>query len=326
MIGKKAFITGITGQDGSYLAELLLKLDYEVVGVIRDKTQLNNIKHIYKKIELYELDLTDFSRLKAVILKSIPDQIYNLGGVTALSTFDKDPSYSIKVTEGAARVIFETANHLHKLGHNIKIFQASTGLVFEPFHPKSLYARTKFNVDSYAKDLRDQEKLFLSCGFLYNHESPRRSLDFVTRRITVAAACIYNSVTQIPKDGAGNPILTNDFMLKLGNLNAKRDWGDARDFVRAFLLMLEQTKAEDFVLATGQTHSVKDVLDIAFGHLGLDWHKHIIKDKESFRPEDSNKLCGDATKARLKLGWIPKIKFENTIKDMVENDVGIFSS
>ncbi len=222
------------------------------------------------------------------------------------------------------------------MGNDIKVFQASTCLVFGPssvspqneetsFHPKSLYAKTKLSVDLYAKDLRDKEKLFICCGFLYNHESPRRSLDFVTRRITAAAASIYNKVKKIPKDGFGNPILTNEFMLKLGNLNAKRDWGDARDFVKAFLLILEQTSAEDFVIATGQTHSVQDVLDIAFGHLGLDWQNHVIKDKESFRTEDSNNLCGDAKKARLKLGWTPKIKFEKTIIDMVENDVGIFS-
>lgn len=334
---KKVLITGITGQDGSYLTELLLNLGYQVTGIVRNKTKLDNIKHVYKKIELYETDLSNFSELRSIILKTKPNQIYNLGGITTLSVFDRDPFYSVKVTEGAARVIFETADHLQKTGHEIKIFQASTCLIFgspticpqneqTPYNPKSLYAKTKLNIDLYAQELRRKEKLYVSCGILYNHESPRRSLDFVTRKITAAAACIYNKVTKIPKDGNGDPILTENFKLKLNNLNAKRDWGDARDFVKAFLLMLEQNEAEDFILATGKTHSVKDVLEVAFGILGLNWRDHIIESKESMRVEDPSMLCGNAEKAKLKLGWIPQTKFEDIIKDMVENDIKIFSN
>lgn len=337
MGAKKILITGITGQDGSYLSELLLNLGYQVAGIARDKTKLGNIKHIYKNIELHEVDLSNFSKLKSIILKVKPNQIYNLGGVTTLSAFEKNPSYSMKVTEDAARIIFETGNYLQKKGYEIRIFQASTCLLFgspavypqneqTPYNPKSLYAKTKLNVDLYARDLRKKEKLYISCGILYNHESPRRPLGFVTRKITAAAACIYNKVTKIPRDGVGNPILTENFMLELSNLNAKRDWGDARDFVKAFLLMLEQTEAEDFILATGQMHSVQDVLEVAFGLLGLNWRDNIIESKESVRSEDPNMLCGDAGKAKLKLGWTPKIKFENTIKDMVENDIRIFSN
>ncbi len=334
---KKALITGIAGQDGSYLTELLLNLGYQVIGIVRDNTKLENIRHLLNKIELYEADLTDFNKLKSIILKSKPNQIYNLGGVTTLSGFTKNPSYSIKVTEGAARIIFETAVGLKKMGHDIKIFQASTCLIFgspaicpqnehTPFIPVTPYAKSKLKVDLYAKDLRESEKLYISCGILYNHESPRRPLDFVTRKITVAAACIYNKVKKIPNDRFGNPIMTENFMLRIGDIDARRDWGDARDFVRAFSLILEQVSADDFIIATGKTHNVQEVLDIAFGFLGLDWRNYIFEDQDSVRAIDTNTLCGDATKAKLKLGWAPQIKFENTIKDMIKNDIRIFSN
>lgn len=337
MGAKKALITGITGQDGSYLAELLLHFGYKVAGIVRDRTKLNNIKHIYKNIELYEADLANFKKLKSIILKFKPHQIYNLGGVTTVSAFTNNPSYSSKVTEGAARVIFETAVDFKKKEHDIKIFQASSCLIFgspiiypqneqTSYDPKSLYAKAKLNIDLYARDLREKEKLYISCGILYNHESPRRSLDFVTRKISAAAACIYNKVRKIPCDTFGNPILTENFKLRLNNLKARRDWGDARDFVKAFLLMLEQTQAEDFILATGQMHSVQDVIEIVFSLLNLDWRDYVIEDKKYTRSVDSNMLCGDATKAKLKLGWAPQIKFEDMIKNMVENDIKIFSN
>lgn len=334
---KKALITGIAGQDGSYLTELLLNCGYQVVGIVRDNTKLENIKHLLNKIELHEADLTDFRKLKSIILKSKPNQIYNLGGVSTLSAFENNLAYSVKATEGSARVIFETAIGLNKMGHKIKIFQASTCLIFgspetcpqnenTPFNPITSYAKAKLKVERYAKSLREKENLDVSCGILYNHESPRRPLEYVTRKITAAAACIYNKVRKIPHDSFGNPILTETFMLKLGSLDARRDFGDARDFVRAFLLMLEQDIADDYVIATGKTHSVQDILEIAFGLLDLNWRDHIIEDQESIRSIDPTTLCGDITKARLKLGWTPQIKFENTIKDMIENDVGIFSN
>lgn len=336
---KKVLITGITGQDGSYLTELLLKLGYQVAGIVRDKDKkkLGNIKHLQKKVKLFEADLTNFNKLKTIILSFKPSQIYNLGGVTTLSAFTKNPSYAIKVTEGAPRVIFDTAVDLKKLGYDVRIFQASSCLIFgspdicpqnedTPCNPKTSYAESKLRVDLYARKLRENEKLHISCGILFNHESPRRPLDYVTRKITAAAACIYNKVRKIPHDSFGNPILTETFMLKLGSLDARRDFGDARDFVRAFLLMLEQDIADDYVIATGKTHSVRDILEIAFGLLDLNWRDYIIEDQESIRSIDPTTLCGDRTKARVKLGWIPQIKFEDTIKEMVENDVKIFSN
>lgn len=334
---KKALITGIAGQDGSYLSELLLHLGYQVIGIVRDKTNIDNLRHLQSKIKLYEIDLANFNKLKSIILENRPSQIYNLGGVTSLSAFAKNPSYSRKVTEEAARVIFDTARDFKKGGYNIKIFQASSCLIFgspdicpqnehTPFNPVTPYAEFKLKVDLYAKDLRESEDLNVCCGILYNHESPRRPLDYVTRKITAAAACIYNKVKKIPHDKSNNPILTEGFMLKIGNINAKRDWGDARDFVRAFLLMLEEDTPEDYIIATGETHSVQEVLEIAFGLLSLNWRDYIIEDQDSVRTRDTNMLCGDATKARLKLGWVPKIKFEDTIKDMIENDIKIFSN
>lgn len=233
---KKALITGIAGQDGSYLAELLLGKGYEITGIVRSNTKLDNLKHIQGKIKLYKADLTDFNKLKSIILETKPSQIYNLGGVTILSAFAESPSYSSKVTEGTARVIFETAIYFKRKGYDIKIFQASSCLIFgspdispqnehTPFNPDTTYAETKLKVDLYARELREKEKLNVSTGILYNHESPRRPLDFVTRKITTAAACIYNKVRKIPCDRFGKPILTEDFMLRLGNITARRDWG-----------------------------------------------------------------------------------------------------
>lgn len=336
MKAKKAFITGIAGQDGSYLAELLVSLGYQVEGTIRKRTNTDNLKNLTNKVKLHEIDLTNFSKLKSAILKITPDQIYNLGGVTTLSAFEKDPLYARKVTENAAKVIFDTAVQLKESGYDIKIFQASSCLVFglpnsspqnenTPFNPLSSYAESKLGVDLFAKKMRDKEKISISCGILYNHESPRRPLDFVTRKITAAAACIYNKVKKIPCDKSGKPILTEKLMLPLGDIQVKKDWGDARDFVRAFLLMLEQEIAEDYVIATGKIHSVQDVLEIAFGLLNLDWRKYVVEAEVNIRFHDSSKLCGDATKAYLKLGWLPQIKLEDTIKDMVENDLYLFS-
>ncbi len=336
MARKKAFITGITGQDGSYLAETLLNLGYQVAGIARDKTRLGNIAHLSKKIELYEANLKDFYKLKSFILKSKPTQIYNLGAVTNLSAFSENLPYATKITEGAARLIFETAVGLQKKGCDIRVFQASSCLIFgapavwpqnenTPVCPETSYAAAKLRVDLYARSLRENEGLYVSCGILYNHESPRRPLDYVTRKITAAAACIYNKVRKIPHDRFGNPILTEDFKLRLGDVNARRDWGDARDFVRAFLLMLEQDMADDYIIATGKIHSVQDVLEIAFESLSLNWRDYVIENQESVRSKKPTILCGDATKARLKLGWTPRIKFENMIGEMVESDVKIFS-
>lgn len=337
MKAKKALITGITGQDGSYLAELLLKAGYQVTGIVRDKTKLGNIKHLGKEIELYEADLADSSKLKRSILESKPNHIYNLGGVTNLSAFTENLAYATKVTEGAAYLILDTAGELQKKGHNTKVFQASSCLIFgtpgswpqnenTPFYPTTPYAAAKLRVDKYARSLREKDGLFVSCGILYNHESPRRPLDYVTRKITAAVACIYNKVRKIPHDRFGNPILTKDFKLKLGDISTRRDWGDARDFVRAFLMMLEQGSADDYIIATGETHSIQDILEVAFGMLNLNWRDYVIEDEESIRSPDPTILCGDITKARLKLNWVPRIKFESLIKEMVEGDVKIFSS
>lgn len=335
MVKRKALITGITGQDGSYLAELLLKYGYQVAGIVRDKTRLGNIEHLGKEIELYEASLDDLTKLKAIILKYKPAQIYNLGALTNLSAFTENLTYATKITEGAPRLIFEIALDLQKKGYDIRIFQASSCLIFgapviwpqnenTPVYPTTPYAAAKLRVDIYARELREHEGLYVSCGILFNHESPRRPLDYVTRKITAAAACIYNKIKKIPHDRFNNPILTKDFKLRLDNVNTIRDWGDARDFVKAFKLMLEQNKADDYVIATGETHSIRDILEIAFGMLNLNWRDYVIENEKKM-PLDPIVFCGDATKARLKFNWRPQTKFENLIKEMVESDVEMFS-
>ena len=335
---KKALITGITGQDGSYLAEFLLDKGYEVHGTVRRASLINThrINHLYSDInlKLHYSDLTDMSSLTRIIQEVQPHEIYNLGAQSHVKVSFDIPEYTGQVDAlGTLRVL--EAVRLLGLEKTTKIYQASTselfGLVQEtpqkettPFYPRSPYGVAKIYGYWITKNYREAYNMYACTGILFNHESPRRGETFVTRKITMGLKAISEG--------------KQDF-LYLGNLNARRDWGHARDFVEAMWLMLQQEKPDDFVIATGEQYSVRDFVDAAAPYFGMQiqWYdtgldevgfdlvsgRVVIKvDPKYFRPTEVETLLGDSTKARTVLGWEPKISFENLVKDMCENEKG----
>jgi GDPmannose 4,6-dehydratase len=320
---KKALITGITGQDGSYLAELLLAKGYEVHGIIRRASTFNTqrIDHIYvdrhdpkARVHLAFGDLTDGSALNKILREVRPDEIYNLGAQSHVRVSFDVPEYTGDVDAlGAVRLL----EAIRDVGLSPRFYQASSselyGKVVEtpqtertPFYPRSPYACAKAYAYWITVNYRESYGLHASNGILFNHESPRRGETFVTRKITRALARIHHGLQD---------------KLFLGNLDAKRDWGFAGDYVEAMWLMLQQDKPDDFVIATGETHSVRELLDEAFGLVGRDWKKHVEIDPRYFRPAEVDLLLGDASKARATLGWKPKVGFKALVKMMVEADL-----
>ena len=328
---KVALITGITGQDGSYLAELLLELGYEVHGIVRRSSLINThrIDHIYEKINLHYGDLTDATNLIGVIKKVEPHEIYNLGAQSHVKVSFETPEYTGQVDGlGTLRVL--EAVRLLGMQNDVRIYQASTSELYglvqavpqtetTPFYPRSPYGVAKLYGYWIVKNYREAYGMHCSSGILFNHESPRRCETFVTRKIT---------------RGLSRISVGEQRQLYLGNLNAKRDWGHAKDFVEAMWLMLQQDKPDDYVIATGEQYSVKDFVDKAapfFGfniewmgegldEVGYDWstkRQVIAVDKKYFRPAEVESLLGDPSKAKQKLGWEPKISFDQLIEDMV---------
>ena len=330
---KVALITGITGQDGSYLAELLLYKGYEVHGIIRRASQINTqrIDHLYQNIKLHYGDLTDSTNIVRVIQKVQPDEIYNLGAQSHVKVSFEMPEYTADVDAMGTLRILE-AVRLLGMEDRVRIYQASTselyGLVQEtpqrettPFYPRSPYGVAKLYGYWITKNYRESYGMYACTGILFNHESPRRGETFVTRKITKGLSKIHCGQQEI---------------LELGNLNAKRDWGHARDFVEAMWLMLQQDQAEDYVIATGVQYSVREFVEKAAPYFGMNiaWKgeeldevgidtntgKTIIRvNPKYFRPAEVETLLGDATKAKEKLGWEPKISFDQLVKDMCIN-------
>ena len=319
---KKVLITGITGQDGSYLAELLLSKNYEVHGIIRRASTFNTtrINHIYvdphekkTKLKLYYGDLSDSEQISNIIYNVKPDEIYHLGAQSHVRVSFDIPEYTGNVTALGTTRILEA---IRKSGLNVKFYQASSSEMFgsspppqsevTPFRPRSPYSCAKTYCYWMSINYRLGYNIFASNGILFNHESPRRGKEFVSRNVT---------------DGVAKIKLGLSKKLYLGNLEAKRDWGYAGDYVRAMWLMLQKDKAEDFVIATGINHSVKDLVKIAFQHVGLDWKKYVKVDPKLVRPAEVDILLGDPSYARKKLGWKPEVKFENLIKMMVDADL-----
>ncbi|MEI0605978.1 GDP-mannose 4,6-dehydratase [Brachyspira pulli] len=320
---KKALITGITGQDGSYLAELLLEKGYEVHGIIRRSSSFNTerIDHLYRdphindvRMFLHYGDLSDSSNLSRLLEKIQPDEIYNLAAQSHVRVSFDMPEYTADVVGlGTIRIL----DAIKETQIKTKFYQASTselyGKVVEtpqtektPFYPRSPYACAKLYSYWITVNYRESYNMYACNGILFNHESPRRGETFVTKKITHAIARILNKEQD---------------KLYLGNLDSKRDWGYAEDYVEAMWLMLQQEKPDDYVIATGETHSVREFLDEAFGLVGLDWKKYVEIDPRYYRPAEVDLLLGDPTKAKEKLGWHPKTTFKELVKIMLEYDL-----
>ncbi|MBT6774390.1 GDP-mannose 4,6-dehydratase [Candidatus Woesearchaeota archaeon] len=318
---KRALITGITGQDGPYLARLLLSKGYKVYGTYRRTSSPNfwRLQHlgILKKITLIPADLSDMSSLLEAVTVSNPDEIYNLAAQSFVGASFDQPLHTTEIDASGATRFLEIIRHLNK---NIKFYQASTSELFggakecpqderTPMMPNSPYAAAKLHAYHMTKIYRHSYGIFTCNGILFNHESPLRGLEFVTRKIT-------NSVAKI-KLGLQKELV-------LGNLDAKRDWGYAGDFVKMMWMMMQHDKPDDFVIATGETHSVGEFAEEAFKVVGLDWKKYVKSDQKLHRPMEVHQLCGDARKARDVLGWEAEIKFKELVKMMVESDLRLW--
>ena len=319
----KALITGITGQDGSYLAELLLNKGYEVFGLVRRSSSFNTgrIDHIYRdfhdpetRLRLVYGDLNDASSLNHMLRTIRPDEIYNLGAQSHVRVSFDVPEYTAEVTGIGCLRILEA---IQESGLNCKFYQASSselyGKVVEtpqkettPFYPRSPYACAKAFAYYITVNYRESYGTFATNGILFNHESPRRGETFVTRKITRGLANIKFGL---------------EGKLYLGNLDAKRDWGFAGDYVEGMWMMMQQEKPDDYVLATGETHSVREFLDLAFDYAKVDWKKHVEIDPRYFRPAEVDLLLGDSTKARTRLGWKPRVSFPELVRMMVDADL-----
>ncbi len=322
-MAKKALITGITGQDGSYMAELLLAKGYEVHGIIRRASTFNTgrLDAIYadphsgkSRLFLHYGDLSDASALARLVGKIQPDEIYNLAAQSHVRVSFDAPEYTTDITATGAVRLLEA---IRETGVKSRYYQASSsemfGLVQEvpqtektPFYPRSPYGCAKVYAYWITVNYRESYGLHASNGILFNHESPRRGETFVTRKITRAVAHIKAGLQD---------------KLYLGNLDAKRDWGDAREYVQAMWLMLQQDTPDDYVIATNATHSIREFLDVAFQYVGMDWKKYVEIDPRYYRPAEVELLIGDYTKAKKKLGWEPKIKFKDLVIDMVNADI-----
>jgi GDPmannose 4,6-dehydratase len=316
----KALITGITGQDGSYLAELLLGKGYEVHGVIRRSSTFGTgrIEHLRDALHLHYGDVTDGSALFRLMRAVAPDEVYNLAAQSHVRVSFDQPCYTSEaVGVGVLHVLEAVRDVQQTSGHEIRLYQASSseqfGQVAETpqretttFHPRSPYAVAKCYAHWATVNYREAYGLHASCGILFNHESPRRGETFVTRKISRAAARIATGLQE---------------RLTLGNLDARRDWGFAGDYVEAMWLMLQQSQPDDYVVATGETHSVADFCQAAFAAVGLEWRDHVDIDARYFRPAEVDLLLGDATKARTVLGWAPRVTFPQLVQMMVAADV-----
>ena len=315
-MSKRAVITGITGQDGSYLAELLLEQGYEVVGVTRRLSAPNRwrIEHLLDRIELRPADLLDQLSLIRLVDEVRPHELYNLAAMSFVpASWDQPLLTGEYNAQGVTRVM----EAIRQVDTSIRIYQASSSEMFgkvrqtpqteaTPFYPRSPYGVSKVFAHYITVNYRESYDLFAVSGILFNHESPRRGLEFVTRKVTHGVARIKRGLTDT---------------LSLGNLDAHRDWGFAGDYVRAMWLMLQRDEADDYVIATGRSHSVRELVEVAFSHAGLDWREHVRTDPALLRPAEVEHLIGDPAKAEAELGWRPRVDFEGLVRMMVDADI-----
>jgi len=313
---KRALITGITGQDGSYLAELLLSKGYEVHGMVRRSSSENfeRIDHLRERVQLHHGDLLDQYSLSSLLERTEPDELYNLAAQSFVPTSWSQPVLTGEFTGLGVTKVLEAIRHTRP---KTRFYQASSSEMFgkvrevpqtesTPFYPRSPYGVAKVYGHHITVNYRESFGIYAVSGILFNHESPRRGLEFVSRKITDGVARI--------KTGKAKK-------LGLGNLDAKRDWGYAGDYVEAMWLMMQQPQAEDYVIATGEMHTVRDLCEIAFAHVGLDWNEHVVQDPAFVRPAEVDVLIGSPAKAKAKLGWTPKVSFRQLVELMVDADL-----
>ncbi|MGJ5628490.1 GDP-mannose 4,6-dehydratase [Nostoc sp. CALU 1950] len=324
---KRALITGITGQDGSYLSEFLLEQGYEVHGIIRRTSTFNTdrIDHIYEdphkegvRLFLHYGDLTDGTTLRRILEEVKPVEIYNLGAQSHVRVSFDSPEYTVDaVGMGTLRLLEAIRDYQHRTGIQVRFYQAGSSEMYglvqaipqtetTPFYPRSPYACAKVYAHWQTVNYRESYDLFACNGILFNHESPRRGETFVTRKITRAVAGI---------------VAGKQKKIYMGNLDAKRDWGYAKDYVKAMWLMLQKDQPDDYVISTGETHSVREFLELAFSYVNLNWQDYVEFDERYLRPSEVELLIGDSTKARQKLGWTPSVTFEELVSLMVEADL-----
>ena len=313
---KRALITGVTGQDGSYLAELLLDKGYDVWGVVRRSSSENyeRIEHLRDRLHFVQADLLDQPSLTQALLESEPDEVYNLAAQSFVPTSWTQPVLTAEFTAVGVTRLLEA---IKQVNPQIRFYQASSSEMFgkvlevpqseaTPFYPRSPYGVAKVYGHYITVNYRESYGMHCSSGILFNHESPRRGLEFVTRKVT---------------DGVARIKLGLASELPMGNLDAKRDWGFAGDYVEAMWLMLQQPEGDDYVIATGETHTVERLVEVAFSHVGMNWRDHVTLDERFVRPAEVDLLIGDPAKAKVDLGWEPKVGFEELVKMMVDSDV-----
>jgi GDPmannose 4,6-dehydratase len=318
---KKAIITGITGQDGSYLAEWLLGKGYEVHGIVRRASTetFDRINHLADKVTLHQADLLDQLSIIEVLQQVKPHEVYNLAAMSFVPTSWKQPVLTSEFTAVGVTRVLEAIRLLDPKG--IRFYQASSSEMFgkvqetpqketTPFYPRSPYGVAKVYGHFITVNYRESYGMFCASGILFNHESERRGKEFVTRKVSDAVARIKLGLAK---------------ELRLGNLDAKRDWGFAGDYVQAMWLMLQQDKPGDYVIATGETHTVQELVELAFGCVGLDWHQYVVQDPAFMRPAEVDLLIGDPGKARRELGWKPTVTFPQLVRRMVEADLARLS-
>ncbi|HNV75093.1 MAG: GDP-mannose 4,6-dehydratase [Gemmatimonadetes bacterium] len=324
----RALITGITGQDGSYLAELLLEKGYEVHGLVRRASTFNRGRidhlavgpsHTTGRLHLHYGDMADGSSMRRVVESTMPDEVYNLAAQSHVRVSFDQPEYTADiVATGTLRLLEAVREHIDRTGRQVKFYQAGSSEMFgatappqretTPFHPRSPYAVSKLAAHWFSVNHREAFGMFCCNGILFNHESPRRGESFVTRKISLAVARIATGTQQ---------------KLALGNLDARRDWGFAGDYVDAMWRMLQQPWPDDYVVATGESHSVKEFVQAAFAHVNLEWERYVSLDEKYLRPSEVDHLLGDASKAREKLGWSPTVSFEGLVSMMVDADLKV---
>ena len=315
-MAKRALITGVTGQDGSYLAELLLDKGYDVWGVVRRSSSENyeRIEHLRDRLHFVQADLLDQPSLTQALLESEPEEVYNLAAQSFVPTSWTQPVLTAEFTAVGVTRLLEAVKQVDP---KIRFYQASSSEMFgkvlevpqtenTPFYPRSPYGVAKVYGHYITVNYRESYGMHCSSGILFNHESPRRGLEFVTRKVTDAVARIkLGLATELP----------------MGNLDAKRDWGFAGDYVEAMWMMLQQPEGDDYVVATGETHTVERLVEVAFSHVGLHWKDHVTLDERFVRPAEVDLLIGDPAKAKAKLGWEPKVGFEQLVQMMVDSDL-----